>query len=159
MNKIITPQIAIKTSEQLKRQGKSIVLVGGCFDILHIGHVKFLQKAKEAGGILFVILESDKTCRLKGKNRPINSQVDRAKVLSALEMVDYIIPIPKFENKDYDDLISRIKPDTIATTKGDPFRIHKEKQAKLVNAKVVDVIEQLSNKSTTRLVKLLSKDF
>ena len=68
---------------------KNIVLVGGCFDIVHLGHLIFLEKAKAKGDILIVLLESDENIRKnKGQNRPINNQEDRALFLSKLKMVD-----------------------------------------------------------------------
>lgn len=159
MNKIVSIKEAIDISNKLKNQRKSIVLAGGCFDILHIGHIEFLEKAKKEGDYLFILLESDKSLRkLKGKNRPFNSHEDRAKLLSGLETINYIILLPEFRNEQYDELITKIKPDTIATTRGDPARYHKERQAKMINAKLIDVIEKISNKSTSRLVKILKKD-
>ena len=160
MRKILTIEDAIKISKKLKEQGKTIVLAGGCFDILHIGHINFLKEAKTYGDYLFILLESDERIRkIKGKNRPINIQKDRAEILSSLCFADYVIILPLFkDNNNYDNLITAIKPDIIATTKGDTQRIHKERQAKLINATVVDVVKNISNKSTTRLVKILSKD-
>lgn len=161
MNGVVNIEKAVELAKRVHEQGKSIVLAGGCFDILHIGHVKFLQEAKKRGDFLFVLLESDETIRkIKGEGRPINLQEDRAKVLAALEVVDYVILLPRLKtNQEYDGLISQLKPDTIATTKGDPYRIHKERQAKLINIEVIDVIDKISNQSTTRLFKLLKEDY
>jgi len=161
MNKILTIQQAIEVSNKLKAGGKSIVLAGGCFDVLHIGHIDFLNEAKKRGDILFVLLESDEIIRkIKGNNRPINTQVDRARILSALLSVDYVIILPQFtKDKEYDDIVTRIKPDIIATTEGDKNREHKERQARLIGARVVDVVKNISNKSTTKLIKLLSEDY
>jgi len=160
-NKILDIKSAIETSKKLKEEGKTIVLAGGCFDILHIGHIKFLKEAKTKGDILFIMLESDETItKLKGKDRPINLHQHRAEILAALQTVDNVIMMPKFEkDEEYDELIKNLKPDTIAATKGDPFREHKERQAKLINAKLVEVIETVSNQSTTKLFKLLSEEF
>lgn len=161
MEKIINIDKAVKISKKLRYQGKSIVLAGGCFDILHIGHIDFLNEAKKRGDVLFVLLESDESIRrIKGNNRPINSQADRVRILSALLSVDYAIILPQLSgNKEYDEILARIKPDIIATTEGDKNREHKERQAKLTGAKVVDVIKNISNKSTTKLIKLLSEDY
>ncbi|MDP3988556.1 MAG: adenylyltransferase/cytidyltransferase family protein [Candidatus Levybacteria bacterium] len=160
MSKILSIEKAIEISRKLKHQGKTVVLAGGCFDILHIGHIEFLKKAKEYGDFLFLLLESDETCQSKGKKRPINTQKDRAIILSALESVDYVIKLPPLRSdKDYQDLIISLKPDTIATTKGDLYKHIKERQAKLINAKVVEVIGKISNKSTTNLIKLLFEDY
>ena len=143
----------------LRQLNQKIVLTMGTFDILHIGHIEFLEKAKKQGHYLFILLESDESIRkLKGKNRPFNSYEDRAKLLAGLETVNYIILLPEFKNEQYDKLIKSLKPDTIATTKGDPARHHKERQAKMVNAKLIDVIGKISNQSTSRLVKILKKD-
>lgn len=88
----------IKTKEELKsillgfrKQGKKIVFTNGCFDILHYGHVKYLQDAKRLADVLVLGLNSDSSVRkIKGKSRPINRQLDRARVLSALSCVDYL---------------------------------------------------------------------
>jgi len=92
--------------QNIKKQHKKIVLVGGCFDILHPGHVIFLEKAKKVGDILFVLLESDeKVKKIKGANRPIHNQKMRAKVLSVLCCVDYIVMLPFLKSDtDYDKL-------------------------------------------------------
>lgn len=160
MSKTLTIKEAMEIAEKINKQKKTIVLVGGCFDILHVGHVEFLKKAKEKGDVLFVLLESDeKVKQIKGENRPIHTQKERAKVLSALEMVDYVILLPYLaENKDYDNLVMQIKPDIIATTKADKYRKHKERQAKLLNAQVLDVIDRLPNKSTNLLALKLSQE-
>ncbi len=77
---------------QLKAQGKKVVLTNGCFDILHVGHVRYLQQARALGDCLVVGLNSDDSVRrLKGATRPINSQRDRAEVLGALRCVDYVV--------------------------------------------------------------------
>lgn len=161
MKKIITTGEAIKISKNLKNNGKIIILVGGCFDILHLGHIKFLENAKKLGDILFVILESDESVLvLKGKDRPINNQMERAQLLSSLSMVGYVVPLPYMKiDKDYDKLITQIKPDFIATTQDDPNISHKERQAKLVGGKVKIVTERIKSKSTTKLAKLISKDY
>ncbi len=160
MEKILKIEEAIEAARNLHQRDKKIVLAGGCFDILHIGHIEFLEKAKKEGDYLFILLESDVAIkRIKGKNRPFNSLEDRAKLLSALEIADYIVLLPEFKNEDYDELIKSLKPDTIATTKGDPKKHHKERQAKLVNAKIKEVTEKISNQSTSRLVKILKKDY
>lgn len=161
MDKIITPEKATEISKQLREKGGKIVLAGGCFDILHIGHIRFLREAKKLGDFLFVLLESDKSIKsFKGKNRPINSQEDRADILSSLFYIDYVIMLPQLgRDRDYDRLIFEIKPDIIAATKGDPNIRHKERQAKMLNAKVINVIDNISNKSTSNLIKLLGEDY
>lgn len=157
MDKILTTEQAIEVSKQLQGEGKRIVLVGGCFDLLHIGHLTFLQKAKEQGDILLVLVEPDERIEhAKGHGRPINIQEDRVKILAAVEGVDYVLPLQQgMVNADYDELIKSIKPNIIATTAGDLNRAHKERQANIIDAKVVDVILPIKDQSTTRLIELL----
>ena len=159
MNKILTTKQAITLSTQLHKQNQKVVLVGGCFDLLHIGHITFLEEAKKKGDILIVLLESDTSITTaKGENRPINSQDIRAKILAALSMVDRVILLePQMSNTDYDTLVFAIKPAIIATTAGDANRFHKERQAKKIGARVIDVTARISDKSTTKLITLLNE--
>lgn len=93
----------------LKKKGKKIVTINGTFDILHVGHLKILEEAKNQGDILIVGLNSDKSVKMnKGPERPINNEKDRAKMLAALEVVDYVVI---FGEKDPRKLLSVIKPD------------------------------------------------
>jgi D-beta-D-heptose 7-phosphate kinase/D-beta-D-heptose 1-phosphate adenosyltransferase len=95
-------------SEELKARGKKIVFTNGCFDILHAGHVRYLETAKSYGDILILGLNSDRSVTaLKGEGRPINIQLDRAYILAALEAVDYVVVFD--EDTPY-DLIKAIKP-------------------------------------------------
>lgn len=161
MNNILNIEQAIKTAQRLHKQNKSIVLVGGCFDILHVGHIALLEEAKKKGDILFVLLESDETVKnRKGNSRPLQTQEERARILSSLYFVDYVVLLPnRLTDKNYDDLVIGIKPAIIATTKGDLQRKHKERQARLINSVVIDVIEQVPNTSSSRLAKIVSKHF
>lgn len=161
MDKIKDLKTAGELSEKFKRENKKIVVTGGCFDILHLGHIKLLQESKKQGDILFVLLENDKTVKkLKGEGRPINNQKDRAEILAALACVDYVVLLPEMKNdSEYDNLIIRLMPDIITTTKNDPQGIHNERQAKKVNAKVVYVTNRINNKSTTLLAKIISRQF
>lgn len=159
-NRILTSASAAKISGDLRKDGKKIILVGGCFDILHNGHVRFLRNAKKLGDVLLVLLESDASIsKSKGSGRPINPQIDRAEILSELRDVDYVILLPSImTDEEYDNVIIKIKPAIIATTKGDPWKVHKERQATLVGGKVTDVISPVKNKSTTRVAALLTKE-
>ena len=160
MNKIISVEDSIRVSEKLRQQGKQIVLVGGCFDILHLGHINFLENSKNLGDILFVLLESDEAVgKLKGKDRPINNQIERAQILSALSIVSYVILLPLMKtDKDYDKLITQIKPDFIGATQDDPNISHKIRQAKMIDGKVKIVTKRVDNKSTTKLARLISRE-
>ena len=160
MNRIINEEKAIKISKKLKRENKKVVLAGGCFDILHIGHIKFLNAAKKRGDVLFILLESDENvAKYKGKNRPINSQDDRSLVLSSLRSVDYVVNLKTIRsNEDYDKLIIRLKPDIIAATKKSEQTIHIERQAKLIDAEIAFVVNRISDKSTTNLARIIERD-
>ena len=95
----------------LKKRGKKIVFTNGCFDILHVGHVKYLEEAKSFGDVLILGLNSDESVTiLKGEGRPINPQMDRAYILAALEPVDYVVIFS--EDTPY-NLIKLIKPHTL----------------------------------------------
>jgi len=146
--------------QKIKTRRKNYFLVGGCFDILHTAHVKFLENAKKQGDALFVLLENDYNVRkLKGRNRPINTQKNRAIVLSSLSSVDYVVQLPNLKNDtDYDKVVSQIRPSIIAITAKDPNIVHKIRQAKQINGKVVSVLQRISDQSTTRLSRLINQD-
>jgi len=158
MKKILSIKDAIKISQQLRKQDKTIVVAGGIFDILHLGHIKFLEKSKKYGDYLFVLLgEDSKTTKEKGKDRPINSQKLRAKILSSIQSVDYVVMLKNMTNNQlYDKLMVEMHPDIIATTYGDPYVGHKERQAKLIQGKVVYVIKRIDDYSATKYTKLIN---
>ncbi len=107
--KIITLNRLIGIVKKLKKQGKKIVTTNGVFDILHLGHVKYLEQAKKLGDVLIVGVNSDPSVRhIKGDKRPINNEKSRIGVLAGLESVDYIF---LFDEKDPRKWISKIKPD------------------------------------------------
>ena len=141
----------------LPRRSKGrIVLVGGCFDILHIGHVRFLSEARGMGDYLMLLLESDENVKkLKGKNRPVFTQKQRAEVLSSLRTVDLIMLLPIMKNdNDYLNLITKINPDVIAVTESDPLVDKKRLQAKKVGA-VLRIISLTKTFSTSKLANIL----
>ncbi len=156
MGKIILLRKLEKTLEKIHADGKSIVLVGGCFDVLHVGHIKFLKEAKTYGDFLFVLLESDeKVNNLKGPSRPYFSQKDRAEVLSSIACVDYIILLnPMAKDEDYNKLIQQIRPQVIAVTENDPIISKKKNQVQLVGGKL-EIIPYLATFSTSQLAKLI----
>lgn len=133
-----------------------VVLVGGCFDLLHYGHISFLKQAKALGDRLVVALESDENVRrMKGPNRPIHTQNQRKQMLEALSVVSEIISLPPMStDQEYFDLVTKIKPHIIAVTSGDSILDKKQKQANQVGAKLV-VIPRVYTPSTSQLAKLL----
>lgn len=141
MEKVLNIEQAFDVANKLREKGKTVILVGGCFDILHTGHIKFLNEAKNKANLLFLLLESDESIKkLKGDKRPVNTQKNRSIVLSALSCVDYIIPLQGVTKKEiYDKLIVQIKPAFIAITIGDKNIEKREKQCRLVNARLVKI--------------------
>jgi D-beta-D-heptose 7-phosphate kinase/D-beta-D-heptose 1-phosphate adenosyltransferase len=108
----------IKIVDSSKKRGEKVVFTNGCFDILHLGHIKYLEKAKSLGNKLIVALNSDVSVRkLKGEHRPIFSEQDRAGLIAALECVDYVII---FAEATPLGLIKALKPD--ALVKGGDWR-------------------------------------
>ena len=96
MNKVIDLKTIAKKSNALRRAGKRLVATNGCFDLLHVGHVRYLQKARSSGDALVVGINGDESVRnLKGAGRPINHERDRAEVLAALESVDWVVIFPE----------------------------------------------------------------
>lgn len=135
-------------------ENKKIVLVGGCFDIIHFGHVQFLQKAKETGDHLIVALEPDERIIHYKQRTPVHTQEERAYNLSALRAVDQIIMLPPLARfNDYLELVKNIKPHIIAITNNDPHLVNKEKQANIVNAQLVVVTDIIGNFSSSAIYK------
>jgi rfaE bifunctional protein nucleotidyltransferase chain/domain len=135
-------------------KNKKTVLVGGCFDLIHFGHIKFLEKAKEQGNFLIVALESDEFVKKNKRKLPVHQQSERAEILSNLNMVDLIILLPFFNtNNDYFNLVKKILPSIIAVTEGDKQLENKKKQAKLIGAEVREVVTNLKNFSTRNIAK------
>lgn len=135
----------------LKTQGKTVVTTNGCFDILHVGHVRYLQKTKTFADVMLVCLNSDSSVKsIKGPDRPINNELDRAEILCALECVDYVV---MFEESSPEKLLGEIKPDV--HTKGADYTIETLPEAKVIieNGGKVEFISFVEGKSTTNVIK------
>ncbi len=160
MNRIIPFQDVLKLRKTLHTQKQKIVMLGGCFDILHIGHISLLEGAKRLSDVTVVLLESDSSIlKKKGDKRPLHTQLQRAKVLSSIRSVDYVILLPeKTTDATYDELTKLLQPAIIATTENDPGIIHKQRQAELVGAELVFVNKPITDISTSRIVSALQKE-
>lgn len=111
LTKHMTPEEAAQRAAACRRRGETVVFTNGCFDLLHAGHVRYLQAARAAGDVLFVGLNSDTSVRVvKGRERPLNRQDDRVAVLAALSCVDGVI---LFDAPDPLDLITALAPDVL----------------------------------------------
>lgn len=156
MKKTASLQQLKKLVNDIHTQKKTIILVGGVFDIIHIGHIRFLKQAQKLGNILIVLLENNKKVKkIKGKKRPIHTQKERAEMLATLSCVDYIVLLPFMSaDSDYEKLTQKINPCVIAFTQGDLYEAQKIKQARKINARIVE-IPKIQTPSTTQLAKLL----
>lgn len=141
-------QIA-KIIQKLKKSGKKIVFTNGCFDILHIGHIRLLKKAKSLGNILIVGLNSDSSVKeIKGSSRPVITENERAEVLAAVSSVDFIV---KFSQSTPHELIKKIMPDILV--KGADWKSEKIVGGEF--AKKVVRIPLAKDRSTTRIIEKL----
>lgn len=145
-------QTLLKT---LRAQGKKIVTTNGCFDILHIGHVRYLKKAKSFGDVLIIAMNSDVSTRLiKGPTRPINNENDRAEILNSLYFVDYVV---MFDETSPEKLLVEISPDV--HTKGADYTLDTLPEAKAIMEAGgrIEFIDFVEGKSTTSILDKLSK--
>jgi len=146
LNKIIALSI------ELKSRGKKVVFTNGCFDILHAGHVRYLETAKSYGDVLILGLNSDRSVTaLKGEGRPINTQIDRAYILAALEAVDYVVIFD--EDTPY-DLIKAVKPNILV--KGGDYE-----GKDVVGQDIADelkLVQFVDGKSTTKTIEKIQQN-
>lgn len=137
----------------LRAGGQRIVFTNGCFDILHTGHVRYLKAARSLGDCLAVGLNSDVSVRrLKGPERPVNAEADRAEVLDALFAVDYVTI---FDEPTAEDLIARIRPDVYV--KGGDYTLDSLPEAKIVQqyGGRVAFVDLVPGRSTTKVIEKL----
>ena len=139
----------------LKAEKKKIVFTNGCFDLLHVGHIRYLSNAKKLGNFLIVGLNSDESVKiLKGQNRPINQFQDRAMLLSALRSVDLVI---MFEEQTPENLINKIVPDVLV--KGGDYDIEDIAGYHTVikNGGKVKTLDFYKGYSSTNYIKKINK--
>ncbi|MDO9464961.1 MAG: D-glycero-beta-D-manno-heptose 1-phosphate adenylyltransferase [bacterium] len=137
--------------DSFKKQGKKIGFTNGCFDLIHVGHIKYLRAAKKLCDILIVAINSDKSVKgLKGNKRPLFPQDERAEILSAFEFVDYVVI---FDEPDPDKTISALLPDILV--KGGDYKIDQIIGRNTVTShggKVI-TIPEVKGKSTSEIIK------
>ena len=138
-----------------KKDGKKIVFTNGCFDILHVGHLRYLEEAKMFGDILVIGLNSDASVkRLKGDKRPIVPEEERAEMLLGLKCVDYVVI---FEENTPVEILGEVKPDV--HVKGGDYTKERLPEAEIVerNGGRVEIVSLIKGKSTTNIVKKIKE--
>ncbi len=153
--RIVTTEELARLRDEEDRADRRLVFTNGCFDLLHAGHVRYLQQARELGDALAVGLNSDRSVReLKGEGRPINRQDDRAEVLAALGCVDYVVI---FDGKRATDVLRTVRPHVYAKG-GDytPDSLDPEERAALAEAgSGIKILPLVPGRSTTSVVERL----
>ena len=154
-NKLKTKKELTLLVNRFRKGGKRIVLANGCFDLLHVGHIRYLMEAKETGDILIVGLNSDQSTRtLKGSARPLFSQEERAEILAALRCIDYITI---FHELSVEDLLLTLKPDIHA--KGTDYTTETVPEADVVRSYggEVAIVGDPKNHSSKEILKNLQR--
>ncbi|OPY86926.1 MAG: Bifunctional protein HldE [Smithella sp. PtaU1.Bin162] len=151
MNKILDRKNLKNNLDILRREGKKIAFTNGCFDILHVGHVRYLREAKKTADILILALNSDSSVRsIKGEKRPLVPEEERAEILAALEFIDFVTIFPELTPL---DLIKYLKPDILI--KGGDWpedKVVGRDEVKKWGGRVV-LIPEIEGKSTTNIVE------
>lgn len=136
---------------QERSRGKKIVFTNGCFDLLHVGHVKYLQRARELGDLLVVGLNSDASVRrLKGERRPLIEETERAHILAALDCIDFVV---LFDEDTPLKIIEALAPDILV--KGGDYSVDQVVGRELVEARGgrVELVQFVDGKSTSRIIE------
>jgi len=150
MGAVVQKNELVSIRARLKREGKRVVFTNGCFDLLHLGHVEYLQKAKNLGDVLVVGINDDASVRrLKGAPRPITPENDRALIIAALAAVDYTC---LFSEDTPLELITALRPDVLV--KGADWAVDAVVGKKLVEGfgGTVRTIEFVPNRSTSGII-------
>jgi len=153
LGEVVPLQEAITIREKLRGEGKTIVLTNGHFDILHVGHVDCLQRAKALGDVLIVGLNSDASTRLlKGEKRPIVPQEERAQLLAALQCVGYVVV---FEERTAERLLAALRPEVYV--KGGDWAIEDLPEAKVIAECGIwaEILPQMPGRSTTDIIETI----
>ena len=155
--KILALPELTKRAAEIRASNGRLVLTNGCFDLLHIGHVRYLEQAAELGDFLIVAVNGDESVRLlKGDGRPLNSAEDRAEVLAALECIDFVTIFPELRAT---RVIEAVKP-AVYVKGGDysPETLNSEEMAALKNAGAeIRTLPLVPEKSTSRLIEKMRR--
>ena len=155
IEKILTGQAMLAERERLRAGRKRLVFTNGVFDVLHVGHVRYLAQARALGDALIVAINSDRTVReLKGSNRPVFDQAERAEILAALRVVDYVVV---FDDVSPRGLIRKLLPDVLV--KGGDYQlddIHGREEVEGAGGQVVS-LPFVPGASTTSLLERMRR--
>jgi rfaE bifunctional protein nucleotidyltransferase chain/domain len=151
IEKILTPEKMLGERQRLRSAGARLVFTNGVFDLLHVGHVRYLAQARALGDALIVAINSDRTVReLKGPNRPIFDQSERAEIIAAIRHVDYVTI---FDDVSPRNLIAKLLPDVLV--KGGDYdldQIHGREEVEAAGGKVIS-LPFVEGASTTTLIE------
>jgi len=155
IEKILTPEKMLGERERLRAAGKRLVFTNGVFDLLHVGHVRYLAQARALGDALVVALNSDRAVReLKGPNRPVFEEAERAEIIAAIRHVDYVTI---FDDVSPRRLIAALLPDVLV--KGGDYQldeIHGREEVEAAGGKVIS-LPFVNGASTTALIERMKK--
>lgn len=154
--KILSEEDLIRERARLRAAGKRLVFTNGCFDILHVGHVRYLQAAREHGDALVVAINSDPSVReLKGEGRPIVPEAERAEMLAALASVDYVTVFDEISPR---SLIAKLLPDVLVKG-GDysPDEIHGREEVEAAGGSVLS-LPFIEGASTTNIIEKIRRN-
>ena len=157
-SKLIDAEELSRIRDRMGREGAKLVFTNGCFDILHVGHVRYLRQARELGDALVVALNGDRSVAgLKGPGRPINGENDRAEVLAALACVDYVTI---FEELRVVELLRKVRPQIYV--KGGDYTVEtldtSEREALLEAGSDIRILPLVAGYSTTQTIERLQKE-
>lgn len=141
--------------KEIQGKGQTVVTTNGCFDVLHVGHVRYLTQTKSYADYSIVLLNSDKSIRsIKGEGRPINNENDRAEVLNALSCVDYVV---LFDEDSPGELLGEIKPDV--HTKGADYSVETLPEAEIIlkNGGRIEFITFVEGKSSSNTIEAMKR--
>ncbi len=155
IEKILSPQQLLGERQRLRKIGHRLVFTNGVFDLLHVGHVRYLSQARSLGDSLIVAINSDRSVReLKGESRPIFNQSERAEILAALRVVNYVTVFDELSPR---SLIASLLPDVLV--KGGDYdlsQIHGREEVEAAGGKVVS-LQFIDGASTTSIIEKMSK--
>lgn len=157
MGRLVTLEEAREIAEKHRADGKRLVLANGCFDLLHVGHIRYLEGARRLGDALMVALNSDASVsRIKGAGRPLMNQAERAEIIAALRCVDYVAI---FEEDTVDRLVALIRPNVHAKGTDYTPETVPERESVLASGGSVAIAGDPKTHSTRDLISIIVRNF